>query len=229
MERALWQFHPRGGSEGRVKVAQKAWQLGSPGTMLYGFYDWLRARLNLKLVRYLLSAGLGGRESIVLEAGSGPAYASTILARDDRVKLSLGADIDLEALQEARRRDAGLTLVVADLMSLPFKDDSVDLCWNSSTIEHLDDPAAALKEMARVTKRGGRVFVGVPNLYGPLGFQRWIDGTSAGVWIGKTFSRVQLRRMMAAEGLDPRDSIYYFFRFFVGVTAEKVNHAGPQE
>jgi len=212
-----------------VKVAQKAWQLGSPGTMLYGFYDWLRGRLNLKLVRYLLSSGLGGRESIVLEAGSGPAYASSILGGDNRIKLSLGADIDLEALQEARRRDAGLTLVVADLMSLPFRDGSVDLCWNSSTIEHLDDPAAALKEMARITRHGGRVFVGVPNVYGPLGFQRWIERTSAGVWIGKTFSRSQLSRMMVAEGLEPRDAIFYFFRFFVGVTAEKINHIISQK
>jgi len=130
-------------------------------------------------------------------------------------------DIDLEALLEARSRDPHLSLVVADLRNLPIKDESLDLVWNSSTIEHLDDPAAALLEMERVTLRGGKVFVGVPNLYGPLGFQQWIRETSVGVWIGETFKRSQLKSMMAGTGLKPTDSIFYFFRFFVGVLAQK--------
>jgi SAM-dependent methyltransferase len=202
-------------------MAVKAWQLGAPGTGAYRLYDWLRNRLNSKLVEYLLSRGLADNKTLVIEAGSGPAFASSILARDRRVDLSIAVDIDIEALHEARSRDRHLALVVADLQSLPFKSESVDLCWNSSTIEHLPSPEAALAEMHRVTRRGGKVFVGVPNLYGPLGFQRWISRTSVGVWIGTTFNRSQLKAKMAEVGLQPKHTIFYFFRFFVGVLGEK--------
>jgi ubiquinone/menaquinone biosynthesis C-methylase UbiE len=199
----------------------KAWQLGSPDTVIYRFFDALRKRLNQKLVRYLLSRGLTGEGRHVLEAGSGPAFASSILARDPRVALSIAVDLDHEALQEARRRDPALVAVNADLLFLPFRDESIDLTWNSSTLEHIPNPSSALAEMQRVTRQGGTVFVGVPNLYGPLGFQRWIAETAVGVWIGTTFNRRELTAMLARAGLNPLDHIFYFFRFFVGVLAQK--------
>lgn len=202
-------------------MAGKAWQLGSPGTLPYRFYDALRRQLNCKLVDYLCSRAITRERCKVLEAGSGPAFASSLLAEHCSICLSVAVDIDLEALLEARSRDPHLSLVVADLRKLPFRDESLDLVWNSSTIEHLSDPSSALVEMERVTQPGGKVFVGVPNLYGPLGFQQWIRETSVGVWIGETFGRSQLKAMIAKTGLQPQDSIFYFFRFFVGVLAEK--------
>jgi SAM-dependent methyltransferase len=202
-------------------MGTKAWQLGAPGTVVYRFYDGLRKRLNLKLVEYLLSAVTGNEPSRVLEAGSGPAFASSILALDSRVAMSIAVDIDLEALREARRRDPLLPAVVADLRNLPFRGESIDLTWNSSTLEHLESPEAALAEMTRVTRQGGKLFVGVPNLYGPLGFQRWIAKSAAGVWIGTVFHRGELTTLLRDAGLNPLDSIFYFFRFFVGVLARK--------
>jgi ubiquinone/menaquinone biosynthesis C-methylase UbiE len=202
-------------------MAVKAWQLGAPGTLLYRFYDGLRRQLNCRLVDYLCANAITREQCSVLEAGSGPAFASSLLAEHCNIRLSLAVDIDLEALLEARRRDPHLSLVVADLCNLPFKDESLDLVWNSSTIEHLNDPACALAEMQRVTQQGGKVFVGVPNLYGPLGFQHWIKETSVGVWIGETFNLSQLKAMMEKTGLRPQASLFYFFRFFVGVLAQK--------
>jgi len=202
-------------------MSSKAWQLGSPGSLSYRFYDALRKRLNLKLVQYLLTRAMTADDNRVLEAGSGPAFASSILAADPRVAMSIAVDFDLEALQEARRRDPALMLVLADVQMLPFRTGSLDLTWNSSTVEHLPDPATALAEMQRVTRKSGTVFVGVPNRYGPLGFEQWIRDTAAGIWIGKTYSLTELKDMSIRAGLRPKDSLYYFFRFFVGVLAEK--------
>jgi ubiquinone/menaquinone biosynthesis C-methylase UbiE len=202
-------------------MSSKAWQLGTPETGIYKFYDWLRNRLNFKLADYLDTTGLQREDSIVLEAGSGPAFASSILAKHPNVGLSVAADIDLEALQEARLRDTSLTLVVADLNYLPFRSESIDLCWNSSTIEHLPNPQSALNEMVRITKTGGTVFVGVPNVFGPLGIQRLMKNTSAGIWIGETFSFRGLKGMLIQSGLKPQSHIYYFFRFFVGIVGKK--------
>ncbi len=202
-------------------MENKAWQLGAPGTAIYELFDSLRRNLNKKLVSYLLGARADCEGLTVLEAGSGPAYASSLFSSDPRVELAVAIDIDYEALVQARKRDSELCLVVADLKRLPFKSDCIQISWNSSTLEHLDCPDDALCEMERVTSRGGAVFVGVPNLYGPLGFQKFIEDTPTGNWIGKTYSCSELKDMMRRAELEPKDSINYFFRFFVGVLAEK--------
>ncbi len=199
----------------------KSWQLGSPETGIYRLYDGLRKRVNGKLARYLLSKGLNSHGAVVVEAGSGPAFASSMLARDRRVSLAVAMDIDIEALEEAHRRDPSLALVVGDLHNLPFKTGGVDLTWNSSTLEHLDDPVAGLAEMVRVTRPGGKVFVGLPYGRGPLGFQRWIPRTSVGIWIGTVFDTPAAKQLISSAGAAPRDHILYFFRFFIGVLADR--------
>jgi len=221
MQNAVRKFDNRSGAEGRCIMAVKAWQLGSPGTGIYKFYDWLRNRLNFKLADYLSSRGLNRENCIVLEAGSGPAFASSILARHPRVGISIAVDIDSEALQQARLRDSSLSLVVADLNHLPFRDESIDLCWNSSTIEHLPTPQSAVNEMVRITRSEGSVFVGVPTVLGPLGVQRLMRGTSAGIWIGETFSFDDLKGILVKSGLNPQNHLYYFFRFFIGMLCKK--------
>ena len=200
--------------------ADKSWQLGRPGTLIYRLYDSLRVGLNRRLTRWL-AAALPDEGSYVLEAGSGPGFASSLLSADRRVSLSVAADIDVEALREARRRDPALPVVAADLYHLPFPPESFDLVWNSSTLEHLDDMEDALAQMKRVTRAGGHLFIGVPYLYGPLGFQRWIPQTGVGIWIGTVFSRSELAARLERLGLQVVAVTLYFFRFFVGSLARK--------
>ncbi|MBM3299452.1 MAG: class I SAM-dependent methyltransferase, partial [Deltaproteobacteria bacterium] len=135
--------------------------------------------------------------------------------------LAVALDIDVEALMEARRRDPSLALVIGDLTHLPFRSESLDLTWNSSTLEHLGEPLIALEEMARVTRTGGMLFVGVPYLCGPLGFQRWIQRTTVGIWIGTTFDLRQLKQLFLQAHTTPQHHIFYFFRFFIGLLARK--------
>lgn len=52
--------------------------------------------------------------------------------------------------------------------TLPFADDSFDLVWCSEVIEHLEDPAASLAELQRVTKPGGELILTTPNSYALL-------------------------------------------------------------
>jgi SAM-dependent methyltransferase len=199
----------------------KLWQLGSPGSLLYYVYDGLRKRLNRRLADHLLDKGLDGSDGIILEAGSGPGFGSSLLACDARVKLSIALDIDFEALRHAEKSTGRLALVVGDLSCLPFRDDSVDLVWNSSTIEHLDYPEDAIVEMRRVVKNGSCAFIGAPNKNGPLGFEAWIKGSATANWIGNTFTAAKLKKIMQERGMTHECTIFYFFRFFVGVTARK--------
>ncbi len=200
----------------------KSWQcLGGPGSLSYAVYDVVRRRLNRTLAAYLTAKTVQGGGTKILEAGSGPASASSLLARHPGV-LSVALDLDLEALREARRRDPALPVVVGDLRHLPFRTGAFDLVWNSSTLEHLDEPHRALVEMRRIVGQSGYVFVGVPYRSGPLGFQPWVKNTRLGRWLGQVFSQQALRTAMQQACLEPIDSMSYFFRFFIGVLARKV-------
>jgi demethylmenaquinone methyltransferase/2-methoxy-6-polyprenyl-1,4-benzoquinol methylase len=69
-------------------------------------------------------------------------------------------------------QNAGLDphLQQADVMSLPYEDQSFDVVMAAHVLEHLPDPQRALSEMIRVLKPGGMVFICVtrPSLFGRL-------------------------------------------------------------
>jgi SAM-dependent methyltransferase len=65
-------------------------------------------------------------------------------------------------IEEAKRR--GLTdAVVAHAHAVPFDPDSFDGAWADRTFQHLANPRAALDEMVRTVKPGGRVVVADPD------------------------------------------------------------------
>jgi len=208
----------------------RSWQfVGGMDALPYRAFDALRRRLNKRLVRYLLS-GLERSSSRparwrVLEPGCGTGFATSLMYDDPDVAFAVALDADESALREGRRHKPDLIAIVGDLLHLPFKNNTFDLVYNSSTVEHPDDPGAAVTEMQRVCHDGGRVFIGVPYLLGPLAFQRAISNTRLGVWLGPVFTRSSLRALLQRCHLRPLTSITYFFRFFVGVLAEKTRRS----
>jgi len=83
-------------------------------------------------------------------------------------------DTSAEMLVQAKSlmQHAGLDphLQQADVMSLPYEDQSFDVVMAAHVLEHLPDPQRALAEMVRVLKPGGMVFLCVtrPSLFGAL-------------------------------------------------------------
>lgn len=90
-----------------------------------------------------------------------------------------GIDTSAEMLVQASSmmQHAGLRahLKQADVLSLPYDDQSFDVVMAAHVIEHLPDPQRALKEMIRVLKPGGMVFVCITrnSLFGILVQFRW--------------------------------------------------------
>lgn len=99
----------------------------------------------------------GGR---VLDAGCGTARA--MLPLRDAVGpegVVVGVDFTPEMLREAAalgRRGYG-ELIEADSMRLPLAAGAFDAVLASGLVHHLPDPAEGLRELARVTRRGGRL------------------------------------------------------------------------
>ena len=109
----------------------------------------------------LLDARLGRR---ILDAGCGTGDVTRALAG---IVGSTGSVVGVEAsdvmLNEARRR-AGVALSSVefhsgDIHRLDFDDDSFDAAFSERVFQHLESPAVAMAELARVTRPGGRLVV----------------------------------------------------------------------
>lgn len=97
----------------------------------------------------------------VLEVGCGDASFTTELAKYSTAVTAL----DLSAGQIALNatRFPGINFLQHDVAArLPFDSGEFEAVWCSEVLEHLFDPALALREMHRVLRRGGRLLVTVP-------------------------------------------------------------------
>src|SRR4051794_37483641 len=74
-----------------------------------------------------------------------------------------GVDIAERILETARSRVPRADLRQANLESLPFEDAAFDLVLSSQVIEHVVDAPAAARELARVTRTGGRLVISTDN------------------------------------------------------------------
>ena len=132
---------------------------------MYRFEDtywWFVAR------RHLITTLLDGYYALegklrVLDIGCGTGAMLDDLAPFGDVT---GADFAPEALAFCRERGAGngtnYKLTRADVRCLPFQSNSFDVVTAMDIIEHIDDDKAASREILRVLKPGGRLFVTVP-------------------------------------------------------------------
>jgi SAM-dependent methyltransferase len=79
-----------------------------------------------------------------------------------------GLEYDFERAVEAGRRAAPAPVVCAAGEELPYPDNCFDVILSNEVIEHVRDDAAALREMARVLRRGGRLILFCPNRWYPV-------------------------------------------------------------
>src|SRR5947209_15404739 len=98
-------------------------------------------------------------ESVLLDAGCGRT-APTLRKYVGRARRLIGVD-----LVEFRDVPAEIETYRADLARLPIESGSVDLIVSRSVFEHLVDPLAVYREMARVLRPGGRVVFLTANMW----------------------------------------------------------------
>ncbi|HEU0192266.1 MAG TPA: demethylmenaquinone methyltransferase [Mycobacterium sp.] len=91
----------------------------------------------------------------VLDLAAGTAVSTVELARSGA--RCVAADFSVGMLRAGSKRD--VPKVAADATRLPFGDDTFDAVTISFGLRNVVDHAAALREMARVTRPGGRLAV----------------------------------------------------------------------
>ena len=156
-----------------------------PGGILIGdavLYDSLsRLLLGPFLARIAADvAAVAPDGARVLEVGCGPGHLSVQLAGQHWLEVT-GLDLDPAMIaraaantdRAANRGGRRPSFLVGDVAALAFPDRSIDLVVSTLSMHHWADPAAALAEIGRVLRPGGRALIwdfrpGVrPHLFGP--------------------------------------------------------------
>ena len=124
------------------------WARFTPHDVFFERYNWPAfAELLPEPGRATLDLGCGeGRVGLILRE------------RGHRVS---GVDVAPSMAERARESGAYEEVVVADAATLPFGDAAFDLVMAFMSLQDMDDPAAALREVARVLEPGGRLVAAV--------------------------------------------------------------------
>jgi demethylmenaquinone methyltransferase / 2-methoxy-6-polyprenyl-1,4-benzoquinol methylase len=113
-----------------------------------------RDRAWRRATRTALSLQPGER---VLDVGAGTGVSTEELTLAGAY--AVGSDISLGMLRAGRDRRPFVPLLAGDALALPFADDTFDAVTISFALRNVTDPDAALRELARVTRPGGRLVV----------------------------------------------------------------------
>ena len=97
------------------------------------------------------------RGEVVLDLGAGTGVSTEELARSGAGVV--GVDISLGMLRAGKKARPETILLAGDALALPFADQTFDAVTISFALRNVLDTEAALREMARVTKPGGRLVV----------------------------------------------------------------------
>jgi glycosyltransferase involved in cell wall biosynthesis len=138
----------------------------------------------------------------VLDCGCGMGVLSMIVAAMREVTV-VAVDRDRSRLEWAVREGVDARFAEVDIAHLPFATGAFDRVLLAEVLEHLDDDAGALAEIARVLRPGGVVAISVPHAdypiaWDPIGRARQLLGmpprTAPGGLTGQWSGHVRLYR-----------------------------------
>ncbi|MEU4163953.1 methyltransferase domain-containing protein [Actinoplanes sp. NPDC026670] len=119
----------------------------------------------------LLDAAAAGDGDRLLDVGTGTGtVAGLACARGSRVT---AVDAEPSMLDVARQRVPGAEFQHALLPHLPFPDGAFDAAVANFVVNHVGDPVAAVRELRRVVRAGGRVAVTIWPYPPPPAQQVW--------------------------------------------------------
>ena len=185
--------------------------LEDPGVFI-GLLDRVQDAPDVRATRADLLARLDLRPGeTVLDLGCGTGdHTREVAALVVPGGRAVGVDFSTNMIAEATRRQASspvpATFEQGDAQQLRFESDTFDACRTERMLCHVPDCQAALREMVRVTRRGGRIGVIDVDTAGVMidnsdramtsAFAASMTDTIQNPWIGRT-----LRRRLAEVGL----------------------------
>ena len=151
---------------GAAVLAAALWWRKNPSACPYGQRFWVEAPhpfITRDRLRRILAPEPGER---VLEVGPGTGYYTLDVAEwvgpEGEVEI---LDVQQEMLDHTMRAAgeralSNLKPTLADATAMPYEDDSFDAAYLTTVLGEVPDQDAALRELARVLRPGGRLVVG---------------------------------------------------------------------
>lgn len=145
------------------------------------------------------------RFQTILDVGSGAGQMIRHLLRTtpDEARI-VGFDLSAEMLRRARERlkSGRPSFVAADMMQMPFRDESFDCITCGYVLEHLPDPQPGLAEFSRVLKPEGTILL--------LATEDSFSGLlTSHTWKCRTFSRHELKAVCGEVGLSWEQELWF--------------------
>lgn len=141
----------------------------------------------------------------ILDVGSGAGQiAKHLLKYSDPGARVTCTDLSRQMLRRARNRLKSKvpTFVTADLSSLPFADESFDGITCGYVLEHLPDPRMGLAELARVLKKGGRMFLLTTE-------DNFSGAWTSRIWCCRTYNRQELMKLCESLHLRWKNELWF--------------------
>lgn len=107
-----------------------------------------------------IGCGAGGKSLYYASCGAKKVTGIDILPKYEQDSIKLAKKLNLQERFQ---------FFVADASNLPFPSHSFDTIIMNDTMEHVAQPEETLKEVMRVLKKGGRVFINFPPYNHPFG------------------------------------------------------------
>ncbi|WP_165845032.1 class I SAM-dependent methyltransferase [Candidatus Cryosericum terrychapinii] len=109
----------------------------------------------------------------ILDIGAGSGGKTTFYALSGAKRLT-GIDTEERFIMQARdfassKNAKDIDFIVANAETMPFQNASFDMCVMNDVFEHLSKPEVVLKEVNRVLKPHGKVFINSPPYFHPYG------------------------------------------------------------
>jgi SAM-dependent methyltransferase len=142
-------------------------------------------------------------EHRLLDVGCGDGYLTARFGK--RAREVVGLDPDPKMIGMARTLHAGPNLQFDQGIAekLPYPDASFDRVVAVSVAEHFQDPAAGLKEMARVLRPGGVLAISVDSLLPANSSEQFRSWHTKRYYVTTYFRVDELVQMLRAGGLTP--------------------------
>ena len=154
-----------------------------PSRIFAAIYDPLMSRFTPQAVRDARESVVNGLSGDILEVGAGTGMSFAHYGAEARVTAT---DYSPHMVKRAERKttqsDAEVRVQQANVEKLPFDDQQFDHTVSTLLFCSVDDPAAGLAEIRRVTKTGGSVRF-LEHVRADAGKARRVQGWLTPLWL----------------------------------------------
>ncbi len=133
----------------------------------------------------------------VADIGAGTGFMAAGLAPlVKQVHVLDGSAAMLEVARQNLKNFSHVEFHLADSLALPIEDSTLDAAFANMYLHHTPDPQAAIREMVRILRPGGRLIITDMDSHN----HEWMKEEMADLWLG--FEREQIGQWFKQAGLE---------------------------